>query len=155
MTAITSELRALIRTARRHEGLSRAELAMKAGVSEIRLRQIENGYASSARPDTLGALCYAAGIEPMLLRVRKYVDVAEAVEASIMLQENAIPDHLIDSHDDAATAEAYLRSTPGTTRREQDLLVAALHQSRRQPKKRGRREFSSPENSMVSSGKKI
>lgn len=139
MTDIRPDLRALIIRARKDperwgkaRGLSQAELALKAGTSQVWLRQIETGYTKSAKADTLGNICYVLGIDPVIVRLRGYEDVADAIDACIMLRENAIPDHLIDNDPHPRSAEDHIRRTPGTTEQEKNLLVDALHAIRRQ-----------------------
>ena len=139
MTDIGPQLRRLIIAARKDpkrwgkpRGLSQVELAKKAGTSQVWLRQIETGYAPSASAGTLGTICYVLEINPVIVRTMGYEDVADAIDACIMLRENAIPDHLIDRPERRKTAEEHIRKTPGITEEQKRLLVDALHAIRRQ-----------------------
>lgn len=140
MTEIGSELRALIIRARKdpsrwtgkRKGLSQQELAdlvtRTTGVtlSQVWLRQIETGYTQTAKADTLANILATLRIDPLLVRKIGYGDVADSMEATIMLASNVIPARL------AATTEQYLMETPGLTEDEKDMLVEALHEIRRE-----------------------
>lgn len=140
MTEVGPELRALIVRARKDpgrwnggtKGLSQQALAdlvtQSTGVplSQVWLRQIETGYTGTARADTLGNILITLRIDPVLVRKIGYSDVADAMEASIMLTDNEVPDHLLMS------AEEHLRDTPGLDGRQKELLVDALREIRRQ-----------------------
>lgn len=140
MTEIGADLRALIIKARKDperwgkpRGLSQTELAAKAGISPVWLRQIETGYTPTAKADTLGTIMYVLEVRPDLLRTLGYPDVAASVEAEWMLHENAIPDHVINNTNRRAQeTEEYLREAPGLTRKEREFLVQALRDLRRE-----------------------
>jgi hypothetical protein len=143
MTEINDYLRSLLRAARRDpgrwkgrpRGLSQPELAGRIpGVTAIWLRQIETGTGSgtSADADTLGRICYELEIDSDLLRGIGYPDVAAAVDAYVMLKENAIPDHLLDNPP-SRSAEEYLKGTPGMTAKKRKLLIEAFRQIERLP----------------------
>lgn len=134
MTEIGPKLRALIIHARKdpskwgkRKGLSQAELAAKAGTSQVWLRQIETGYTQTAKADTLGNICYVLGIDPDMIRGVGYPEVADSMEASMMLQEHTLPEH-----SDHESAERYVRGTPGLTDDQKALLVDALRMIRQQ-----------------------
>lgn len=138
MTDIGADLRSLIKRARRDperwgkpRGLSQAELAAKVGMSQVWLRQIETGYTPTAKADTLGNIMYVLDVSPDLLRTLGYGDVADAVDANIMLKENAIPDHIINNMDRRyKIAETHIKEIPGITREEKEFLIDALHELR-------------------------
>jgi transcriptional regulator with XRE-family HTH domain len=140
MTDIGPDLRALIVKARKDpvrwgkpHGLSQSELAQKAGISAVWLRQIETGYTPTAKADTLGTIMYILEIRPDLLRTIGYPDVADSVEAEYMIHEDAIPDHIINNPDRRyRQAEQHLKATPGITREEREFLVQALGALRRE-----------------------
>lgn len=134
MTEVGADLRALIIRARRDperwgkpRGLSQAELAARAGTSEVWLRQIETGQASSASADTLGCICYELGIDSLILHALGYADVAGAIDASVMLKESAIPEHLTEAVR-VISPEEHIRGTPGISARGKRRLVEVLHE---------------------------
>lgn len=140
MTDITGRrgemLRALIVSARKDpgrwpgfpKGLTQAQLAQRAGISQVYLRQIENAHGSAATSvsaSTLAALCAECSVDPVLIRALGFADVADQMDAAMMLKTNEIPDEVIN---DAPGTEEYLRATPGLTPEQAELLVDVVRQ---------------------------
>ena len=142
MTDVNEQLRALLIGARKDperwgkpRGLSQAQLADKADVSAIWLRQIETGQAESASADLLGRIFYELEIDSIIVGAIGYPDVAAAIDACVMIRENAIPDHVIDNPRKMRkkSPEEHLKGTPGITAREKKLLIEAFYLIRKQP----------------------
>jgi transcriptional regulator with XRE-family HTH domain len=131
MTNITGRpgdrLRALIRSARKDperwnkpRGLTQRELALMIGLSQVWVRQIECGYVQSAPAGTLASICYRLRIDVAYVRELGFTDVADAVDAMMMLDQ-VLP-----------TTEGHLRATPGLTDDQRELLVVAARALRRE-----------------------
>lgn len=119
-------------------GLTQREAADAVGISVVWWRQIETGYTPSAGITTLADMCDFLGIDPTLLRALGYGQVADAMDAIVMMRENAIPDHVIDeSRSRPRHAEAHLRATPGLEKDEADTLVSVYRALRDGHGKRG------------------
>ena len=140
---IGSDLRNLILRYRRDhtrwpgtkKGLSQAEAAERANISTAWWRQIENGYVDSAGAVTLADMCNVLGIEVEIIRMLGYVQIADAMDASVIEAHESIPDHIIDSKARLRrldpSPEAHIKATPGLDDTTIELLLDTLHQVRR------------------------
>lgn len=141
MTDITGlrgrHLRTLIKSARKDgkrwagegfpRGLSQKEVANRIGKSQIWVRQIESAYVDSAPATTIASMCYALGIDSVLVRAIGFPDVADAIDAIVMMRESEIPDYVLEAPR-LPTWEEHLRATPDLTEAQKELLVDAVRQ---------------------------
>lgn len=122
---LDEDLRTVIRQARRDparwgspKGLSQAEAAARAGISEVWARAIEKHDHAGAKLETIANLCDVLQISPKTARDLNHPLLAVAIQ------------ELVDARK-PKTAEAWIRETPQLDRQEVDLMLEALREVKR------------------------
>lgn len=125
---VNDRLRRIIRSYRTNparwgtpRGLTQAQAAARAGISEVWWRSVELAYGSArfVSPQRLAAMCTAVEIESFVLRGLGYMDVADLMDG-------------IDNSgwDDEERTKAHILATPGLNEEEKDVLLQALKAAR-------------------------
>src|SRR5262245_41110453 len=116
---LTDDLRALIRTARNHAGLSQKRAAKAARISEVWWQRVESGTTSTAEASTVAQMCYAVDVSPDQL-----VHIGEEELAALVSQWRSL------LHPVADITEQALHELPGATDAEKLALVTYLRTMR-------------------------